>query len=503
MEKSSALTICMKLKKFGKQVLLLVSPLFIAACSAFRNDVDTLIPEPLASGIADVEAAKAVTVAEPPILELNRALSLADILGISLQYQKKTSRALAAARSSGYQYKSSLSNYYPVISGQVSYLIDDLHIDPPGSIPPTSTGTTAINTASTTSNGTFYSVTESLALSYLLLDFGGRDATACAAWHFFQESGLLYIQSVQDVLIDALQAYFNYINAYESLLSAKANLDNAQHSYDIAYELYKAKYATVLDVQQLKTSILQNEIQMRTLEGQVKVTHGALAFAMGIQTSVPFETQTLPLDLFPADLEENIEDLMHAALVLKPNLAAYREEYLKRQSEIRIVQSAGSPTFNTLMTTAHTDFANGPTKTINESTIAFNVNIPIFQGFFFVNQLRAKKADRDFAFFDWRLKEEAAMLDVWSNYYTFLTAKSNLEIAKKLVESTLAAYDAALELYRLQQAGIQDLLTAQNDLANARLLIVQIKINMASSLSSLAYSIGIINPNLNMYSKNG
>lgn len=479
-----------------------VGLLFFAACSAMRNDVDRLISEPLPIGIEDVKAAQSVSVAEPPVLELNQALSLADILGISLQYQKKTSRAFAAARSAGYEYKSSLSSYYPTISGEVSFLIDDLHIYPPGSIPPTSTGTTAINTASTTANGTFYSTTESIALSYLLLDFGGRDASACAAWHFFQESGLLYVQSVQDVLIDSLQAYFNYINAYESSLMAKENLANAKQSYDLANELFKVKYATVLDVQQLKTAILQNEIQLGTLEGQVKVTHGALAHAMGIKTSLSFETQTLPLDIFPPDLAENVEELMHASLVLKPSLAAHREEYLRRQSDIRVAQSAGLPTFNTQMTSAHTRFSNGPTTKINESTMAFNINVPIFQGFFFTNQIRAKKADRDFAFFDWRLQEEAAMLDVWSNYFSFLSAKNNLKIVLELIESATIAYNAALELYRMQLASIQDLLTAQNDLANARLQLVQTKINMASALSSLAYSIGIINPKLNMYNKN-
>lgn len=482
-----------------RSLISFVCLLLFAACSAIKDDVGLLIPGPMPIGIEDVKAVRAVPVVEPPILEINRSLALVDVLGISLQYQKKSARAFAAAKDAGYQYKSSLSAYYPTISGQVGYLVDDLHIYPPGTIPPTSTGTTAINTASSTSNGTFYSTTESIALSYLLLDFGGRDASVCSAWHFFQESRLLYKQSVQDVLIDSLLAYFKYMDAFESWLAAKENVNNAQHSYDVVNELYQVKYATLLDLQQLKTAILQNEIQMRALAGQTKVAHGGLAHAMGIKTSVPFEVETLPLEMFPSDLASNVEELMHASLVLKPSLGAYREEFMKRQSEIRVAESAGLPTLNLQMNSAHTHFANGPTTTINESTIAVNLNIPIFQGFYFTNQVRRARAERDVALLDWRLGEEAAMLDVWSNYYNFLTSKDNLETVVKLVESSSIAYDAALELFRMKLASVQDLLTSQNDLANARLLLVQTKINMASALSSLAYSVGILNPNLNMY----
>lgn len=473
--------------------------MFFPGCSAMRDNVDCLLPDPPLDHVNDVveevKLAQNVPVFNPPEIEVDHTLSLSDILGISLQLQLKSARALAAARSLGYSYKSSLKDYYPSIHGEIIPLIDDLHIDPPGSIPPTFIGVAPPSTSGSSTNGTFKSLTETITLSYLLIDFGGRDAAAAAAWHDFQSSGYLYNQSVQTVLIDSLQAYYNYMNAFESRLAAIENLKTANNSYEVVKGLFEAKYATVLDLEQLEVTLLQNEIVLRGYEGSEQVEHGALANAMGIKTSLPFKVEELSLDIFPVELADNIEELMHAALVLRPSLASYKEEYLKRRSEIVVAKSAGLPKLFLEASSAHTRFYNGPTRTINESTISLNLKVPIFEGFYFTNQLRKSKADRDFACIDWRLNEEAVMLDVWSNYYHFLTAKDNLETAKKLLKASTSAYDAAIELYRLRYASIQDLLNAQGDLASSRLLIVQTKINMASSISNLAYSIGILTPN--------
>lgn len=471
--------------------------LFLGSCSAFKNDCCNLINEPQLAETLTIEDTKTMPVAEPPTLTIDKPLVLADILGISLKYQLKSRKAFAAAKSACYAFKSSLSTYYPTITGEISYLIDDLHIYPPGTTPSTPTVINPVPTAIETTNGTFKSWTELVTLNYLLLDFGGRAATANAAWHFFQESRLLYDQSVQDVLIDSLHAYFNYMNAYESWLAQKENFKNTEHSFRITQELFDAKYAPLLDLQQLRTSLLQSETSLRSFQGNVIVTHGALAHAMGLKTSTAFDARPISMDDFPENLSDTIDELMHAALILKPDLSAAKEDYLQKESQIRVAQSAALPTFTTVMSAAHTHFNNGPTSTINESTIAFNMNVPIFSGFFFINQIRKSKADRDVSFFEWHLREQAAMLDVWSNYYNYLTARDNLEITKQLVESATIAYESAQELYRYQHASIQDLLTTLNDISRARLILVETKINMAIAISSLAYSIGVLIPRIN------
>jgi outer membrane protein len=195
--------------------------------------------------------------------------------------------------------------------------------------------------------------------------------------------------------------------------------------------------------------------------------------------------------------------MMHAALVYKPALSSFREEYLKRRADVLVAQSAALPTIGLQGQSSRTSFRNGPVKTINESTLQLTLNVPVFQGFYFTNQIKKAKADKEFAFVNWKLQEEAAMLDVWSNYYNFLAAKDNLDQVAALVESANRAYDSALELYKLRFAGTQDLLSAQTNLATARLLYVKNKINMAASLSNLAYSIGILTPGINKGNHHG
>lgn len=447
--------------------------------------------------LEEVKVAKTIPKQEPPKLILDEKLTLCDVLTLSILYQLKSSRALAAARSAGFNFKSALSPYYPTITGSVNYLIDDVRIDT------RDLSNIVVDIEDNAGSGTFKSSNQAIILSYLLLDFGGRDAVANSAWHLFQSTGYLYSQALQNLLIDSLNAYFDYINAYESMKVSKTNLEMARESYELVKTLYDAQYANVFDLQHLKTAMIQQEITLRSLEGRVSVTHGALATAIGINTATPFETEELHLENFPLSLAEDVEGLMRAALTLKPALSSFKEEYLRRKADIEVARSAGLPTIGFQAESQHTGYLNGPTRSINESLIVFTLNVPIFQGFFFTNQIRKAKADRDFALTDWKLAEEAAMLDVWSNYFDFLTARDNVENANRLIESTSAAFEAAFELYKLRFVGTQDLLSAQDDLANSRLLLVQTNINMAASLSSLAYSIGILTPELCKGFKNG
>jgi outer membrane protein len=463
----------------------------LTSCAAMRDDIECLVPPPPIADDEDpkeaVQEASNVPTYIPPEVLVEERLTLSDILSISLYYQLKSSRAIAAAKSAGYNYKSSLSNYYPTLTAAVDYLIDDIHFRP--------------STAGL--SGTFRSEQDSVMLSYLLLDFGGRDASVASAWHTFQSAGFLYNQSIQDLLIDSLQAYFNYISAYETMLANQENLGTAKTSFGVVEALYEAKYANLFDREQFNTAKLQIEIALRSNEGEVSVTHGALANAMGINTSTPFDTELLNLEEFPLDAAENIEAMMHAALVYKPALSSFREEYLKRRADVLVAQSAALPTIGLQGQSSRTSFRNGPVKTINESTLQLTLNVPVFQGFYFTNQIKKAKADKEFAFVNWKLQEEAAMLDVWSNYYNFLAAKDNLDQVAALVESANRAYDSALELYKLRFAGTQDLLSAQTNLATARLLYVKNKINMAASLSNLAYSIGILTPGINKGNHHG
>lgn len=475
--------------------------LAFSSCTAMRSDVNRLLPPPplkcVDSPLEKVSIAKEINRAEPPELILDEKLSLSDILSISILFQVKSKGALAAARSAGFTYQSALAPYYPKISGTVDYLIDDFRLKP--RLPDNE----IVLVEDTSNNGTFKSQRESIMLSYLLLDFGGRNAAARAAWHDFQSLGYLYSQSVQDTLIESLQAYFEYINASESKNVALSNLQMAKDSYDLVKMLYDSKYANVFDLEHLRTAMIQQEVAVRTLEGKEKVTHGALAKAMGLNTSTQFKTEELHIEDIPLNLAEDVEGLMHAALTLRPSLSAFREEFLRRKAEVSLARSRALPTVSMQGVSYHTGFRNGPTRTINESTLQFTLDAPIFEGFFFINQIRKAKADKDFAFFDLKLREEAVMLDVWSSYYDFMTAKSNVPNVLKLIESTTAAFNAALELYKLRFVGTQDLLSAQDDLANARLLLVQTHIKMASSLSSLVYSIGILVPKIYSGLNNG
>lgn len=75
-----------------------------------------------------------------------------------------------------------------------------------------------------------------LTLSYLLLDFGGRSAQAEAARQALFNANWNHDQAIQDVLRTVAQTYYGYLGTRAQLQADEASLSEAQKSFHAAEE---------------------------------------------------------------------------------------------------------------------------------------------------------------------------------------------------------------------------------------------------------------------------
>ncbi|MDB4899508.1 MAG: outer rane efflux protein, partial [Gemmatimonadetes bacterium] len=204
--------------------------------------------------------AAAVPTLPPDISPRGEVLSLGDVVDVALRNNPQTQLSWAQARTGAAQYGAAASAYVPTLdaSANASY------------------SKTTVN-SSLGGSGQRETITPSLNLSYLLLDFGGRSGTVAAAREAAVALDLTHNATLQNVALQAEVAYFTY-QAYRGLVAAaRLSLASADTNLASAQQRNKAGVATIADVLQAETVRAQAELDLETAIGNLQTARASLA----------------------------------------------------------------------------------------------------------------------------------------------------------------------------------------------------------------------------------
>jgi outer membrane protein len=335
----------------------------------------------------------------------------------------------------------------------------------------------------------------SVAASWLLFDFGGREAEVQEATRALYAADWTHNAAIQDVVLQIAQAYYSYLNAKALVVARQANLDEAKRSLDSAEERHRAGVATIADVLQAKTSVSQAELDLQDTQGQVQIIRGALATAVGVSANVAVDVGELPMDL-PLDMvKQSVDDLIAKAVAERPDLAASRFEALAAQSKIRSVQAEGLPKLSAAGTGNRT-FSSVPGAdpfSTNYSGL-FLLRIPVFTGFDVAYRTQKAKEEAEALKANAERAEDRVILDVWSSYYAMKTSTQRVQTTRDLLASARQSAEVADGRYKAGVGSILDLLTTQASLAQARAEEVQARSLWFLAMAQLAHSTGALVP---------
>ena len=116
----------------------------------------------------------------------------------------------------------------------------------------------------------------------------------------------------------------------------------------------------------------------------------------------------------------------------------------------------------------------------------------IFDGGLRRNEVLLADSKRREALDEKREKEDAIGREVWIAYVQFRTAVRQQEAAETLLTSASTSYDASLDAYKYGVKNLVDLVTAENQLAQARLAVVQSRSAVRIDAANLDYATGTL-----------
>jgi outer membrane protein len=309
----------------------------------------------------------------------------------------------------------------------------------------------------------------------LLFDFGRRGAKVDAATAEKLAAGANFIQANQDVAFRVASAYYRLLTQQERLAAAEATLKTAQTTTDAAEFQLRNGRSTLPDVLNARAETAQAVFDRESADGDEKIARVTLTETVGVEPSPNITVDAANSAPQPSDLAASIDALIDRAIADRPDLAAQAAEIRAADDAIRaaradywpriVLQGAGAQT--SLWPTA--DYGQLGNASEPTWSAALAIQWRIFDGGERKNEVAKAESKKREAQDEMREKRDQATREVWTAYIAFRTALRKEQAAVALMESASESYSASLDAYKYGVKNLIDVVTAERQLAEARL----------------------------------
>jgi len=396
-----------------------------------------------------------------------RPLSLADVAERALCNNPQTREAWANARVQAAQVGAAGSAYWPSLSASAALTHNETD----------SAGTTRYNQLSA-----------GVSLSYLLYDFGGRDATRENARQVLSALNATQDAAIQSVFLAAVQAYYQLFSAQAAVAAATQAEKSSLESFKAADARYGVGAGTPADKLQAQTAYSQAVLNRITAAGNANTAQGVLANVTGLDANAPLSIAPVSVARPDEAFSQDVARLIEQARQSRHELAAAEAQVKAAQANVNAVQASGMPNFSLTAGVNYND--SSISDPVHSSALGVAVSVPLFTGYNTTYRIRAaqeqveaRRAQRD------RIGQQVA-LDVWKAYQSLITQMQSLKSSADLLASATQSEDVALGRYKAGVGNILDVLTAQSALASARQQDIQALYGWYIAKAALAQAMG-------------
>jgi len=402
------------------------------------------------------------------------ALSLSMAVDLALCRNPTTRSAWAAAQLEAAALGAAESTYLPVVSatGSRSRAYGGAHADVTGAV----------------QSNAQDSRDAALNLSWLLYDFGGREARVTSARDSLTASAATVNSVSQQLTVAVVQSYYGVVAADATLASALTTETTDAHSLEIARALRGGGVATLADVLQAQTAYDQAVLARVQADAAAKQARGTLAVTIGSSADQALKLQADPVPAAVPALTARMADLMAEAARQRPDLAAAQSQRDAAAADVTVARAVGRPSISFAAGRNIADTSGIPSQNYNQ--IGVYVTVPLFSGFgvgYGVRQAQATLASREANVEQIQLNVSQ---DVWNAYYALESANQQLAATASLTRAAADNEQVAFGRYQSGVGTILDVLTAQTAAATGRQLRINAELSWQVSRAQLALALG-------------
>ena len=472
-----------RLIKYSASFTILFLPLLLAFCSARAQGQ-------CAGEVYSPSAAADCAARETPhegraILDPLHPYTLAELIGIAEDHNLSTRAIWERAKQKARQLDLAKTAYYPELDG-LAVSGDERLINPfPKPLAPRDYVMVEVPV-----------VRPEVTLRYLIFDFGKREASVDSARDEKLAAGADVIQVNQALAFRVANAYNQLVTAQERLQAAQDKLRTVQVTQEAAENRLNNGLATLPDVLNARAETAQAVYDEESADGEEKIARVALTETVGADPSPDVMIDSRRSAPLPEQLTMSIGALIDRAMKNRPELMAQTLRIRSADADIRTDMAEYKPQIVLSGSVAQTslwpaaDYGQlGPASEPTWS-VALGIEWRIFDGGERKNELLIAESKRREAQDELTTKDDQTTREVWTAYIAFRTALRKHEAAVALLESANASYSASLDAYKYGVKNLVDVLTAEKQLAEARLSSVSARSELFLEAVNLEFATG-------------
>lgn len=340
--------------------------------------------------------------------------------------------------------------------------------------------------------------TQSLSLSWVLYDFGGRGAALDNATALLTAAQANQQAVLQSTFAAVTKDYYAAQAANGGLSAAMEVERTAEDGFKGASERVAKGVAPISDQLQAQTAYAQAVVNRVKANGDWQIALGTLAADMALDPQVPIVMPGVGDGVAPlAEFKESVAQLIEEAKRTHPSVLAAQAQLEAADAKARQVQAQGLPSVSLVAKDSRNNQAVSPSlgstylpASGRDAYLGLQVTIPLFEGFGRMYQVRQAEMQSEVQRATVAETKQKVGLDVWSSYHALGTATENIANSATLLDIAQQSYAAAERRYRAGVGNILELLNAQTSLANAKKQRIQALTDWRTARLQLAGTLG-------------
>jgi outer membrane protein len=342
-------------------------------------------------------------------------------------------------------------------------------------------------------------VLPTLTISYLLLDFGGREATINAAKQLSVAANVTFTQAHQKLIFDVAKAYFSLDGADAALRAAEQALKDAQEVQSSAEASYGRGLATIVTVELARRDTAQRRYDLaRARTAQHDAAYGVLT-AMDLPPTTELHIVDISTRPLPQPAAGTLQNLLSEALRQRPDLIATVAKLRATDEGIAEARSALLPKLsvdtNIQANIGQISVDGMPYTGVRQPQAGLFLRFewPLYEGGLLQNRLREAESRHEAAADAVREARNQALREVALAYDQLDTGLQQYEAAKALLAAAQTAFNSARDSYAHGVGTFPDAASAEAALAAARADVVRAHAQTLINAAALAFATGALN----------
>ena len=403
-------------------------------------------------------------------------LSLQDVIELGLCRNPQTAAAYQSLQSSRFSKNAGYASYLPSVSLGVN------------------ANKNFAQSKNTVNKNYDWSYGASVSASYLIFDFGKRTADMNQTIAMYRAAGFDYSDTVQNFVYGMVGSYYELLKADADVEAAKSALTVAETAYNTASKKFKAGAVAKADVYKSETTLASSKLSLERAKNNREIAKASLLTKLAFPADQEISIADMSSN-FGSDAEsESIDELIKIAREKRPDLlkamankdAAWHKRNSAFLKNLPSISATGSVSWND--NTLSDVFEPSSHKT--NGSIGIRASMPIFAGFANMYGLRAAEADYERAKYNEQQVENNAMMDVFTAYQNYKTARNVLVQTEALLKSATESERVTSGMYKVGRSTMLDWQTSQSELVSAQKQHNAAKYDLFVKRAAVALAIG-------------